>query len=514
MYSCIPFVGMVTNGDDSNTPNPKSGRIQVRIFGAHTPKKTDSDTSFDGIPDEDLPWCTCIMPSLYGGGSTNYGSIPAPKLNKGAWVFGLSLDETYQNNIILGLLCVPQQLSQLATNLSGSNTDNMFPESQQEMLNNLPDDCKNAFFNNILLPIESGDWKSGTMKSSKNPSGAISDQGNVASKTGRAYGYSQLVEGASLDDLASMVSKGKIKINGVDPSLSKEEVASLIKNNANVNIACGQAWYKMCLQKTNGDLRLAGLAYNCGVTGCKDFFKYCSQNTGCGPSAVGVSTLSNEKLEDLYAGFMTSRGYPKEASYFHKINHLMNGQNGAKVKECMEQVKKGTGEGVPPVQGSAEYQSLLSQLQNKSASEAQRILGANYKFHDGAWCADTAYALALLDGRAGNMLAPSQGGSGVIGQINYAKDNGNMDFSSNGGFMVGDCLVSKAGTPYYNKGVGPKSHIVTITGISGNMVTISEGNSGNKFTTTKMTVQQAARKYPGVIRVGKYSTMNKNGNGG
>jgi len=85
------FLGTVANAK-TNDPH-KQGRVQVRIYGIHSENEED-------IPDFDLPWAQCLIPSTEGG--TN-GIGKMAKIAEGAQVFGIFLDgKTSQVPLVLG----------------------------------------------------------------------------------------------------------------------------------------------------------------------------------------------------------------------------------------------------------------------------------------------------------------------------------------------------------------------------------------------------------------------------
>lgn len=72
------FIGVVVNNKDPL----KSGRVQVRIRGIHTPDVSD-------IPTRDLPWAQVVVPSTEGGIS---GIGKMANIQNGAQVFGFFVD--------------------------------------------------------------------------------------------------------------------------------------------------------------------------------------------------------------------------------------------------------------------------------------------------------------------------------------------------------------------------------------------------------------------------------------
>lgn len=85
------FIGRVINNNDPSF----AGRVQIRIFGVHSPY-------VDEVPDGDLPWAQTLMPTTEGG-TSGIGKIP--QLLPNALVFGIFLDgTTSQLPLIIGHL--------------------------------------------------------------------------------------------------------------------------------------------------------------------------------------------------------------------------------------------------------------------------------------------------------------------------------------------------------------------------------------------------------------------------
>ena len=86
------FIGTVV---DASPPYGFEGRVKIRIHGLHT-----SDTR--DIPQNDLPWAQCILPTTEGGVS-GLGRIP--QLQPSALVFGIFADGVNsQTPIVFGSL--------------------------------------------------------------------------------------------------------------------------------------------------------------------------------------------------------------------------------------------------------------------------------------------------------------------------------------------------------------------------------------------------------------------------
>lgn len=83
------FVGVV---EETNTDEPRLGRVRVRIQGVHG--------SRDEVPVSDLPYAQVVVPTTEAGVS---GIGRAPKISVGAMVFGMFLDgKTSQLPLVLG----------------------------------------------------------------------------------------------------------------------------------------------------------------------------------------------------------------------------------------------------------------------------------------------------------------------------------------------------------------------------------------------------------------------------
>lgn len=89
------YLGVVENVLDPN----KSGRVQVRIAGIHTPKKTKGKT--EGIPVEDLPWALPMMPITAGAvNGLGYNGVPV----QGDWVALFFIGGNHNNPVYFGAI--------------------------------------------------------------------------------------------------------------------------------------------------------------------------------------------------------------------------------------------------------------------------------------------------------------------------------------------------------------------------------------------------------------------------
>lgn len=89
------YLGVVENNMDED----KAGKVQVRIAGIHTPKKTKGNT--EGIPTEDLPWAIPMMPTIAGGvGGLGYNGVPV----QGDWVALFFIGGNHNNPVYFGTI--------------------------------------------------------------------------------------------------------------------------------------------------------------------------------------------------------------------------------------------------------------------------------------------------------------------------------------------------------------------------------------------------------------------------
>jgi len=80
---------------DASPPYGFEGRVKIRVHGLHTP-------STRLIPQTDLPWAQCVVPTTEGGAS---GIGRMPQLQPSALVFGMFMDGmNSQTPIVLGSL--------------------------------------------------------------------------------------------------------------------------------------------------------------------------------------------------------------------------------------------------------------------------------------------------------------------------------------------------------------------------------------------------------------------------
>ena len=84
------FIGVV---EDRNDPL-QLGRVKVRAYSIHTEDKTQTST-------RELPWAMIVQPNNAATSGVGYSGTG---MLEGTWVFGIFLDDDYQNPLIIGSL--------------------------------------------------------------------------------------------------------------------------------------------------------------------------------------------------------------------------------------------------------------------------------------------------------------------------------------------------------------------------------------------------------------------------
>ena len=90
------FTGIVEN---ANNDPLKLGRVQVRIFGIHSDKLVEDNSTGEGIPTNKLPWAVPLMP-VNGPSISGIGQSPTGLVN-GTTVMGFARDGALYNDLII-----------------------------------------------------------------------------------------------------------------------------------------------------------------------------------------------------------------------------------------------------------------------------------------------------------------------------------------------------------------------------------------------------------------------------
>ena len=115
---------------DASPPYGFEGRVRIRVHGLHTP-------STRLIPQSDLPWAQCVVPTTEGGVS---GIGRMPQLQPSALVFGMFMDGmNSQTPVVLGSLPhvefpTSQQIGQKKEDIGNDNKPETLWERAVEVL--------------------------------------------------------------------------------------------------------------------------------------------------------------------------------------------------------------------------------------------------------------------------------------------------------------------------------------------------------------------------------------------
>lgn len=257
------FTGVV---EDNNDPE-RLGRVRVRVHGIHTDKKERDEEQGIGLPTEDLPWSVPLTPTT-NACISGYGAAPAGLL-PGTWVFGVSLDHTFQSLLILGSIGTYS-----ATSVDSSkgffDPDGKYPTEDRRGLPDINTISRNpnAANSNVVagkpedLYIKAGppdmtvcpnvDFEKFTASIIQQESGGRAKIDGPQTKYGRARGLMQLMP-STAQYVARKIGQPYREEMLYDP---------------NYNKMLGQAYLRELLKKYDCNVMLASAAYNGGPGNC------------------------------------------------------------------------------------------------------------------------------------------------------------------------------------------------------------------------------------------------------
>ena len=114
------YIGVVENNIDPN----EGGKVQVRIAGIHTPKK--SKTATEGIPTEELPWALPMM-AMAGVSGLGYNGVP----KQGDWVALFFIGGNHNNPVYFGSI-KGTRISPIDTSVGFNDPDGEYPKEVGE----------------------------------------------------------------------------------------------------------------------------------------------------------------------------------------------------------------------------------------------------------------------------------------------------------------------------------------------------------------------------------------------
>ena len=305
----------VTNTDSKNV------QVEQKPAEATQTVTRGPDTTGHQLPTEDLPWDVCLYsPVEYGG--TTYSTLPAPQIQNGAMVFGISIDGDFMNQLfIIGIIPTINNIDVLSTNPNEANANNLGSLSgvSQMTANSIPNiDSAVPIKSNsgITMPqMVNGVWNAESSKSTNKKVSSSYAYGAMQVMPALAAGY--LLDGNASEQLQaagwSMDQETIDMLNEIrygnggsgywgseiaDLINSNEKVANfcqLLQDNDALNMAIGTAYLRDCSSSAqgNGDPILTALYYNQGVP-----------NTHKILDAMGISDYNNIPSSMTYDDFI------------------------------------------------------------------------------------------------------------------------------------------------------------------------------------------------------------------
>ena len=114
------YLGVVENNSDPD----KTGKVQVRIAGIHSPKKVKGKT--EGIPTSELPWALPMMP-MAGVSGLGYNGVP----KQGDWIALFFIGGNHNNPVYFGSL-KGTPISPIDTDIGFNDPDGEYPKETGE----------------------------------------------------------------------------------------------------------------------------------------------------------------------------------------------------------------------------------------------------------------------------------------------------------------------------------------------------------------------------------------------
>lgn len=390
------FIGQIENNDDTQVSGGKgTGRVQVRVFGVHDPNSSV-------LPTSDLPWALCIMPNNFGGVAQN-GTVPPPQLQKGAWVLGISLDETYNSLIVLGSIVMPRNMADLANAGHNAGTDSLMGNA--------------GMLGNAIMGAGNGNCSEAIMNANMMLESSVSftnltDAQNVKSNQNGMTGAGQVSGGAlkemfygNGDKISQEVSKAMwvAASQGLIPGMenmkgkSFEEFKNLSKTSAAVNKAVSCTYMEYCLKSCGGNPLMAFASYNEGVYGGKKFEKWVVQNKNVNPYTITDASTLGQYYKEWFAD--PNGGWTNKENQNHLKKLAEYIEKNPTMKDCMEKWAKGES----PFLGSTPMAALALQKGGTASGDLQSIADriANYAREGHTHAELQAYAKAQIEGYKG-----------------------------------------------------------------------------------------------------------------
>lgn len=314
----------ITSANDTNnqnkgatTPAGSAGAQaqQTSVIGdGASPTKDVStagspDSTCHTLPTGDLPWAFCLYPcSEYGG--TSYGTLPAPQVQNGAWVVGMSLDGAFMNQlVILGIMPSAINIDVLSTNPNQSSTN---PLTNITLPNSTPSSSNNStkVKNMTLAELQDGIWNAESSRSANKKRSSAYCYGAMQLSPALAAEY--ILRGAASNELAAagltLSDDMKASLQSITNSYGKKIIPFLesdsniakfcdvLTENDTLNKAIGAAYLEDCASAAGGDPVITALYYMQGDGNAKKILNTYGYTNGL-PDTVSYATFAEQATE-------------------------------------------------------------------------------------------------------------------------------------------------------------------------------------------------------------------------
>lgn len=267
------------------------------------------DSTCHTLPTGDLPWAFCLYPcSEYGG--TSYGTLPAPQVQNGAWVVGMSLDGAFMNQlVILGIMPSAINIDVLSTNPNQSSTN---PLTNITLPNSTPSSSNNStkVKNMTLAELQDGIWNAESSRSANKKRSSAYCYGAMQLAPALAAEY--ILRGAASSELAAagltLSDDMKASLQSITNSYGKKIIPFLesdsniakfcdvLTENDTLNKAIGAAYLEDCASAAGGDPVITALYYMQGDGNAKKILSTYGYTNGL-PDTVSYATFAEQATE-------------------------------------------------------------------------------------------------------------------------------------------------------------------------------------------------------------------------
>lgn len=317
--------------------------------GTATAETSGPDNTGHSLPTEDLPWAFVLYPaSDYGG--TSFSTLPAPQVQVGAWVFGVSLDGDFYNQLfILGIIPNNINIDVLSTNpnetgtptitgsTDGSGSLGGYSARQMPSVAGVNTGSKISFD-----MLQDGIWYAGTDRSKNKTPTSPGEYGAMQIPAALAAKYLLLGAGsgdfssagwnmdestkAMLTKLASGNGGSGYWENDVTELCNSDskvkDFCDLLQSNDALNMAIGTAYLRDCCGSSqgNGDPLMAALYYKQGAPNAQKILAACGYKANEYPSGV-----SHEEFARKVNQYIKETQHTDFEAYANKVFESVGG---------------------------------------------------------------------------------------------------------------------------------------------------------------------------------------------